>query len=61
VLSTLVCAECGRVSAGGEPGWQGHLVDADDDGAGEVVLFFCSRCAEREFGRPHGDARRPPV
>ena len=55
VLSTLVCAECGRLSAGSERGWQGHLVDGDGGGADEV-LFFCPRCAEREFGRPHRDA-----
>ena len=44
-----VCEECGRVNSDGERGWQGHLVDLDDDGDDEV-LFFCPRCAEREFG-----------
>jgi hypothetical protein len=48
-MAVLVCAECGRVEAQAERGWQGHLVDVDDDGADEV-LFFCPRCAVREFG-----------
>lgn len=48
-MAVLVCAECGRIEAEAEHGWQGHLVDLDDDGADEV-LFFCPRCAAREFG-----------
>jgi hypothetical protein len=48
-MAVLVCAECGRVTAEAGRGWQGHLVDVDDDGADEV-LFFCPRCAAREFG-----------
>jgi len=48
-MAGLRCEECGRVEADREPGWEGHLVDRDDDGEDEVV-FFCPRCAEREFG-----------
>jgi hypothetical protein len=45
----LLCCECGRRSLGVAAGWEGHLVDLDDDGRDEVV-FFCSSCAAREFG-----------
>jgi hypothetical protein len=47
--SELVCVECERRSAAGAPGWQGHLVDVDDDGEDEIV-FYCPCCAAREFG-----------
>jgi hypothetical protein len=40
---------CGREQAERERGWQGHLVDLDEDGVDEVA-FFCPRCAAREFG-----------
>lgn len=49
MVSAPVCEECGRAISDGERGWQGYLVDLDDDGEDEV-LFFCPRCAEREFG-----------
>jgi hypothetical protein len=49
VIRAPVCEECGRAIIEGERGWQGHLVDLDDDGEDEV-LYFCPRCAEREFG-----------
>jgi hypothetical protein len=45
----LVCCECERTSSGAASGWEGHLVDLDDDGQDEVA-FFCAGCAEREFG-----------
>jgi hypothetical protein len=45
----LVCCECQQRSAGTATGWQGYLVDLDDDGQDEVV-FFCPGCAAREFG-----------
>jgi hypothetical protein len=45
----LVCCECQVRSAGTATAWQGYLVDLDDDGNDEVV-FFCPRCAAREFG-----------
>jgi hypothetical protein len=44
----LICAECGRADDHGR-GWRGYLVDLDEDGADEVI-FFCPRCATREFG-----------
>lgn len=49
VVTALICEECGRVNTDGERGWQGHLVDLDDNGEDEVVLF-CPRCADLEFG-----------
>ena len=49
VITAPICGECGRVNTDGERGWQGHLVDLDDDGEDEVILF-CPRCADREFG-----------
>jgi hypothetical protein len=46
----IICVECNSEAAEGERGWEGHLVDLDDDGEDEVV-FFCPACAAREFGR----------
>ena len=45
----LICAECGQPDDNDGRGWRGYLVDLDDDGADEVI-FFCPRCATREFG-----------
>jgi predicted RNA-binding Zn-ribbon protein involved in translation (DUF1610 family) len=42
------CEECGQEATGRAQGWEGLLVDLDDDGQDEVV-FFCPTCAEREF------------
>jgi|GEM_PF-6566273 len=50
-MSQLVCVECASVSENRAEGWEGHLVDLDDDGDDEVV-FFCLTCADREFGYP---------
>jgi RNA polymerase subunit RPABC4/transcription elongation factor Spt4 len=55
----LACVECGRRSDAEARGWHGYLVDTDDDGADEVV-FFCPRCADREFGDLWRDALDPP-
>ncbi|MHB8692076.1 MAG: hypothetical protein ACYDHH_12590 [Solirubrobacteraceae bacterium] len=49
IPSHLVCCNCERRSVGTAAGWQGRLVDLDDDGRDEVV-FFCPGCAAREFG-----------
>jgi hypothetical protein len=38
VTVVLVCVECQRRSAAAAEGWQGHLVDLDDDGEDEVVF-----------------------
>jgi hypothetical protein len=48
-VADLLCTECERTGAAAEDGWQGHLVDLDDDGEDEVA-FFCPFCAAREFG-----------
>jgi len=48
-VADLLCTECGRFGAVAEHGWEGHLVDLDDDGEDEVA-FFCPACAAREFG-----------
>ena len=45
----LICAECGHQDDDHGRGWRGYLVDLDDDGVDEVI-FFCPRCATREFG-----------
>ncbi len=40
----LVCAECGRVDPGDEPGWTMRLdVDA-------ALACFCPECDRKEFG-----------
>lgn len=49
MTAELVCIECGRRADEEARGWQGHLVDLDDDGDDEVV-FYCPLCATREFG-----------
>jgi hypothetical protein len=49
MAAELVCVECGRRADQEARGWQGHLVDLDDDGDDEVV-FYCPLCATREFG-----------
>ena len=49
IPGALVCCECECASLGAAFGWEGHLVDLDDDGADEVA-FFCPDCVEREFG-----------
>jgi hypothetical protein len=51
IASNLVCCDCDRCAVGTAAGWQGHLVDLDDDGRDEVA-FFCPACVAREFGRP---------
>jgi hypothetical protein len=49
----LRCVECEERSDASARGWHGYLVDVDvdveDDGEDEVV-FYCPRCAAREFG-----------
>ncbi len=49
LTTVFVCAECGREDHLRERGWEGHLVDLDEDGEDEI-LFFCATCAAREFG-----------
>lgn len=47
----LVCSECGRrADTDAARGWQGHLVEDDEDDGTEEVVFFCPLCAAREFG-----------
>jgi hypothetical protein len=58
VKAVLVCVECQQRSAAGAEGWQGHLVDLDDDGEDEVV-FYCASCAAREFGGEQRHRYRP--
>lgn len=53
----LVCEECGRANTGAAAGWQFHLVDLDDDGVEEVIVY-CPDCGEREFGALHTIAER---
>ena len=52
----LFCEECRARSDARALGWRGYLVDRDDDGEDEVV-FYCPRCAAREFGE---NVRREP-
>ena len=40
----LVCAECGRLSEIGAPGWRGLRTDDEPP-----AVVFCPECAEREF------------
>ena len=49
LTTVLVCAACGREDNQCERGWEGHLVDLNEDGEDEI-LFFCAACAVREFG-----------
>jgi hypothetical protein len=54
MAAKLVCVECGCPASGEAHGWQGHLVDLDENGEDEVA-FFCPNCAAREFD---GNRRR---
>jgi hypothetical protein len=57
IPAALVCCECECASRGAAIGWEGHLVDLDDDGADEIA-FFCPECAEREFAlNPRNEER----
>jgi len=47
----LVCSECGHHADRDARGWQGHIVEADEDDDTEEVVFFCPLCAAREFGK----------
>ncbi len=51
VRNKLVCEECKREADDRAVGWRGYLVDADDDEDEDEILFFCSRCVEREFSQ----------
>jgi hypothetical protein len=48
-MAVVVCVECEREDGDGDRGWEGYLVDPDDDGKDEVA-FFCPEFAAREFG-----------
>ena len=56
MTTTLVCVECEALARSNALGWEAHLVDMDDDGEDEVV-YYCPRCARREFGSRDVDAR----
>jgi hypothetical protein len=60
VAPRLVCVECRRPADAQARGWQGHLVEADDD-EGDEVVFFCPLCAAREFGDLHRRPLDPPA
>jgi hypothetical protein len=56
IRTELCCVECGRRCDASVRGWRGYLVDLNDDGEDEVV-FFCPRCAAREFDAYSKDTR----
>ena len=58
IPANLVCCDCERRAGGTAAGWQGYLVDLDDDGRDEVA-FFCPACAAREFGTRGTPLDRP--
>ena len=47
----LICVECEANPDRSAEGWEAHLLSADDDVPDEV-LFYCPRCAQREFHDP---------
>jgi hypothetical protein len=47
-ISQMTCEECCHEASGRADGWEGLLVDLDDDGQDEVI-FYRPVCAEREF------------
>ena len=48
VLQIPQCVECRQLwLPSDEERWQAHWVD---DGPDEVLVFYCGRCSEREFG-----------
>jgi hypothetical protein len=56
----LICVECGGRADPDARGWQGHLVEDDDDERDDVI-FFCPGCAAREFGELRQRPRDPPA
>ena len=47
-VPSLDCIECGWRSSDEALGWRGYLVDLDEDGH-EDDLVFCPKCAALEF------------
>lgn len=45
---SVLCEECEVQAEGRAEGWEALLVDFDDDGEAEIVIF-CPACAEREL------------
>ncbi len=46
---SLDCIECGRCSTDEALGWRGYLVDLNEDGHEDDVVFYCPNCAAMEF------------
>ena len=55
----MTCEECGIEAAGQAWGWQAHMVDLDDDGIEDDVLFYCATCAEGQPQAEGHDGRNP--
>jgi hypothetical protein len=49
--SALTCVECGAVSGSEAAGWPGYRLDECDSDEPPGVAFYCSACADFEFGR----------
>ncbi len=49
-VTPLLCAECGTVSGSYAWGWRGYRTDDAEQGELPELAFYCSVCAEREFG-----------
>jgi hypothetical protein len=59
--SKLICVECRRAAEHKAGRWRAYLIESDDANEEDEVLFYCPRCAVREFGeRPSGSQRPPP-
>ncbi len=54
----LVCVECEASADWSAVGWEAHLIDVEDDGNHEIVIY-CPRCAQREFHDPDWELPRP--
>jgi hypothetical protein len=51
----LACEECGAVADDAAEGWQGHLAYDPREDEVPYAVFYCSACAEREFGCGRGE------
>jgi hypothetical protein len=49
-VTQLLCVECGALSDAQASGWRGYRLDECDDDEPPGNAFYCSACANREFG-----------
>jgi hypothetical protein len=46
----ILCSECGAVADQRASAWRAYRGDVPGEDLEPTLVFFCPRCAEREFG-----------